>query len=201
MNRTPRVTIWDPSLTPCRDCRLRACSATARKAARLRKLRPPSSAPGSGSLQFAQDDKKISVSHRGCRGRQPLHSHRQSSSLVVGAGVPDGPFHGFSQLLVKNSVSPSGRQNPAYRQPQWRNIRKPACELLTGRFSCFYRPRRKAVSDLYFFFLPKMPLEAPSSSPMEAANWRSNSFWEELRFLGTATLTETNWSPRPLPRR
>ena len=30
--------------------------------------------------------------HMGCRGRQPLHAHRQASGLIVGAGVPDGPF-------------------------------------------------------------------------------------------------------------
>ena len=82
--------------------RLPLCGLAPRQPAKRRgcgNCSPPFSAPGSGGLQFAQDDKKISVSHRGCRGRQPLHSHRQSSSLVVGAGVPDGPFHGFSQLL------------------------------------------------------------------------------------------------------
>ena len=30
----------------------------------------------------------------GCRGRQPLHAHRRTSGLIVGAGVPDGPFPG-----------------------------------------------------------------------------------------------------------
>ena len=39
VNRTHSSTGRDPLLTPCRNCRLRACFATARKAARLRKLR------------------------------------------------------------------------------------------------------------------------------------------------------------------
>ena len=34
---------------------------------------------------------------------------------------------------------------------------------------------------------------------MERAKARRASFWAELRPLGTATLTVTYWSPRPLP--
>ena len=53
VNRTASVTLrdpslalrmtagfWEPSRTPCREYHFRACFATARKAARLRKLRP-----------------------------------------------------------------------------------------------------------------------------------------------------------------
>ena len=56
-----------------------------------------------------------------------------------------------------------------------------------------FRLRHIAEKLYLFFFLPKMLLPAsPSSSPMEAANWRSSSFWWELRSLGTFSCTETN---------
>ena len=51
------------------------------------------------------------------------------------------------------------------------------------------------------FFFPKMPPEdLPVVSPMAAANSRRASFWWLERFFGTVSFTETNWSPRPLPR-
>ena len=53
----------------------------------------------------------------------------------------------------------------------------------------------------YFLFFLKSPPPSPASSPMERAKARRASFWAELRPLGTATLTVTYWSPRPLPRR
>ena len=57
------------------------------------------------------------------------------------------------------------------------------------------------ISYVYLFFLPKMLLpDSPSRSPIDAANWRSSSFCEEVRFFGVLTFTVTNWSPRPLPR-
>ena len=50
---------------------------------------------------------------------------------------------------------------------------------------------RRTDPGTYFFFLPKMPPRL-MSSPMEAANWRSNSFWEPVRPRGTASFTDTN---------
>ena len=57
--------------------------------------------------------------HKGCRGRQPLHSYRHFSVLVVGAGAPDGPYAGPGRK-PKEAGDAEARKNAPFTQERIR---------------------------------------------------------------------------------
>ena len=124
---------------------------------------------------------------------------QQNSGLFSG-----GVYAGKNSSCAASVFEPAGPQTGGLGRAQ------SAQQVLTARaYGAGGRPllalkRRRAVLGqipAYFLFFLKSPPLSPASSPMERAKARRASFWAELRPLGTATLTVTYWSPRPLPRR